>query len=81
MRKVELFRDNGSQAVRIPAEFEFSDNRVLIRKEGNRLIVEPKRKRANLIEILSSMSPLDPEDDFPDDMNEVYPKDPPPHSS
>lgn len=80
VREAELFRDNGRQAVRIPAEFEFADSSVFIRKEGNRLIVEPKRKKANLVEILRTMSPIDPDDDFPDDMDETYPINTPPCS-
>ncbi|MDQ1159553.1 hypothetical protein QE385_003950 [Sphingomonas sp. SORGH_AS 950] len=32
--EAKLFRNNRSQAVRIPAEFEFSGSRVLIHKEG-----------------------------------------------
>lgn len=69
IREAKLFRNNRSQAVRIPAEFEFSGNRVLIHKEGDRLIIEPE-PRPNLLETLRSLSPLDPEDAFPDDLDE-----------
>jgi len=34
-REAELFRSNKSQAVRIPADFEFAGDRVLIHREGN----------------------------------------------
>lgn len=68
IREAKLFRNNRSQAVRIPAEFEFSGNRVLIHKEGDRLIIEPE-PRPNLLETLRSLSPLDPEDAFPDDLD------------
>jgi antitoxin VapB len=67
-RVAKLFRNNRSQAVRIPAEFEFSSNRVLIQQDGDRLIIEPE-PRANLIGILKGMSPLDSEDAFPDDID------------
>jgi virulence-associated protein VagC len=50
VREARLFRNNRSQAVRIPAEFEFSGNRVLIHKEGDKLIIEPEPK-ANLVDI------------------------------
>lgn len=81
VREVELFREGGSQILRIPVEFEFADSRVIIRQEGDKLVVEPQRKKPDLIEILRAMSPLDPEDDFPDDVDEKYPTKPPPRSS
>lgn len=68
IREAKLFRNNRSQAVRIPAEFEFSGSRVLIHREGDRLIIEPE-PRPNLLETLRSLSPLDPGDAFPDDLN------------
>lgn len=40
-RIVKLFRNGRTQAVRIPKEFEFPGEEVLIRKDGHRLIVEP----------------------------------------
>ncbi|KTF67895.1 MULTISPECIES: AbrB/MazE/SpoVT family DNA-binding domain-containing protein [unclassified Sphingomonas] len=67
-REAKLFRNNRSQAVRIPAEFEFSGTRVLIHKEGNKLIIEPEPK-PNLVETLKALTPLAPEDDFPDDID------------
>lgn len=68
VREAKLFLNNRSQAVRIPAEFQFSGSRVLIYKEGDRLIIEPEPK-ANLIDILKTLSPLEPKDDFPDDFD------------
>ena len=35
-REAKLFRNNRSQAVRIPVEFEMPGDRVLIRREGFR---------------------------------------------
>lgn len=68
VREAKLFRNNRSQAVRIPAEFEFSGSRVLIHKEGDRLIIEPE-PRPNLLDTLRSLSSLGPEDDFPDNLD------------
>lgn len=68
VREAKLFLNNRSQAVRIPAEFQFSGSRVLIYKEGDRLIIEPEPK-ANLIDILKTLSPLEPKDDVPDDVD------------
>ncbi len=68
IREAKLFRNNRSQAVRIPAEFEFSGSRVLIHKEGCRLIIEPQ-PRPDLLDTLRSLSPLDPADAFPNDLD------------
>ena len=57
-----LFRNNRNQAVRIPVEFELPGNRALIRKDGERLIIEPKRK-VGLLGLLSSWDQID--DAFP----------------
>ena len=64
-REARLFRDNGSQALRIPAAYEIPGDRVIIRKDGNRLIIEPVQKR-NLLEVLADLRPLGPEDEFPE---------------
>lgn len=68
-REAKLFRNNRSQAVRIPVEFELPGDRVLIRREGGKLIIEPIAKPTNIIELLAAWKqemPLGPEDQFPD---------------
>ena len=68
-REAKLFRNNRSQAVRIPVEFELPGDRVLIRREGGKLIIEPMAKPMNIIELLTAWkkeTPLGPEDQFPD---------------
>ena len=62
-REVRLFRNNRNQAIRIPVEFELPGDRVILRKEGDRLIIEPVRK-AGLLGLLAQWDPLD--DAFPD---------------
>ena len=57
-RHVRLFRNGRNQALRIPREFEFEGDEALVRKEGERLIVEPIRK-GRLLTLLSTMEPLD----------------------
>jgi antitoxin VapB len=68
-KEARLFRNNRSQAVRIPVEFELPGERVLIHREGDRLVIEPA-PRKNLLEILRGLQPLGPEDAFPDDIDE-----------
>jgi antitoxin VapB len=40
-RHVKVFKSGRNQAVRIPREFEFSGEDAIMRKEGDRLIIEP----------------------------------------
>lgn len=42
-RKVSLFRNGRSQAIRIPKEFELPGNEATIRQEGDVLVIEPCR--------------------------------------
>lgn len=63
-RHARLFRNGRNQAVRIPREFELPGQEVIIRKDGDRLILEPVRKYNSLAELLASWEPLDEE--FPD---------------
>ncbi|WP_018240845.1 AbrB/MazE/SpoVT family DNA-binding domain-containing protein [Ensifer sp. BR816] len=68
-KEVKLFRNNRSQAVRIPAEFELPGDRVLIHREGDKLIIEPLTRPSNLAELIAEWKkepPLGPEDQFPD---------------
>jgi antitoxin VapB len=67
-REARLFRNNRSQAVRIPADFELPGDRVLIRRDGDRLVLEPIKSRG-LVEYLANAEPLGPEDAFPEDID------------
>lgn len=62
-RMVRLFRNNRNQAVRIPVEFELPGSEAMISRDGDRLIIEPVRKRG-LAALLDSWEPLDEE--FPE---------------
>ncbi|HYU32106.1 MAG TPA: AbrB/MazE/SpoVT family DNA-binding domain-containing protein [Thermoanaerobaculia bacterium] len=62
-RIVRLFRNGRNQALRIPRDLELPGNEALLRKEGNRLVVEPVQK-PSVLELLASWEPLDEE--FPD---------------
>lgn len=67
-REAKLFRNNRSQAVRIPVEFELPGEKVLISRDGDRLIIEPVRRPgvAALLAQWAKEPPLGPEDDFPE---------------
>jgi antitoxin VapB len=62
-RRVKLYRNGGNQAVRIPVEFELPRDEAIMHRDGERLVIEPVRKRA-LVALLKSMKPLD--ESFPE---------------
>lgn len=45
MSTAKLFRNGRSQAVRLPKEFRFAGEEVAIRREGERVILEPLPRR------------------------------------
>jgi len=57
VRSVRLFRNGRNQAVRIPRELELPGNEALMRKEGDALIIVPKR-RQSLLATLKLLKPL-----------------------
>jgi antitoxin VapB len=67
-RYVKLFTNGRNQAVRIPREFELPGEAAIMRKEGDRLILEPAPQRS-LLAVLAALEPLDealpPVDDVP----------------
>jgi antitoxin VapB len=56
-RHVRLFRNGRNQAVRIPVEFELPGNEAIMHRDGERLIIEPVRKRG-LSALLKTMKPV-----------------------
>ena len=69
-RKVRLFRNGRNQAVRIPRDLELPGSEALLRKEGDRLLIEPV-PRPSLLELLSSWGPLDEEWPAIDDLEPI----------
>lgn len=61
-RHVKLFRNGRNQAVRIPREFELPGEDAVLRKDGDRLILEPAPP-ASLLKRLAALQPI--EDEFP----------------
>jgi antitoxin VapB len=62
-RHVKLFKNGRNQAVRIPREFELPGEDAIMRKEGDRLIIEPA-PRKSLLAVLAKLEPFDEE--FPE---------------
>ena len=61
-RHVKLFRNGRNQAVRIPREFELPGEDAVMRKDGEKLIIEPAAPRS-LLALLATLEPID--EDFP----------------
>jgi antitoxin VapB len=61
-RQVKLFKNGRNQAVRIPREFELPGENAIMRKEGDRLIIEPAPPKS-LLALLATLRPID--DEFP----------------
>jgi antitoxin VapB len=59
-RNVRLFRNGRNQAVRIPREFELPGEDAVMRKEGDRLVIEPAPARS-LLAVLTTLEPIDEE--------------------
>ena len=73
-RHVRLFRNGRNQALRIPRDLELEGDEAIIRKEGDRLIVEPVRK-GRLLALLATLEPID--EPFPDVDEDLRPLDEP----
>jgi antitoxin VapB len=61
-RHVKLFKNGRNQAVRIPREFELPGEDAIMRKDGDKLIIEPTPPKS-LLALLATLQPLD--EDFP----------------
>lgn len=57
MKTAKLFKNGESQAVRLPKEFRFEGDEVLIKKSGNAVVLLPKKKSwDSLVESLTQFS-------------------------
>ena len=61
-RRVKVFRNGRNQAVRIPREFEFPGEDAIMRKDGDKLIIEPAPPQS-LLAVLTTLEAL--KEDFP----------------
>jgi antitoxin VapB len=72
-RHVRLFRNGRNQALRIPRDLELPGREAVVRKEGQRLVVEPLAK-PSLLSVLATLKPID-EDFSPIDRAPAEPVD------
>ena len=59
-RHVKLFKNGRNQAVRIPREFELPGEDAILRRDGERLILEPAPP-PSLLAVLATLKPIDEE--------------------
>lgn len=57
-RRVKIFKNGRNQAVRIPREFELPGEDAVMRKEGERLVIEPAAPQS-LLTLLKTLKPID----------------------
>ncbi|MDJ0581447.1 AbrB/MazE/SpoVT family DNA-binding domain-containing protein [Crocosphaera sp.] len=69
---VKLIQEGNRQTLPIPKELKLSTTEVTIREENGKLIIEPYTKKS-LLEVLSTIEPLDEE--FPDVDQDLLPLD------
>jgi virulence-associated protein VagC len=66
-KRAKLFRNGGSQAVRLPKEFQFRGAEVRIRRSGNGVLLEPVGPQIgtgdveSAKKVLKTLGPLEPE--------------------
>lgn len=63
MRTAKLFKNGGSQAVRLPKEFRFEGSRVFVKKVGDAVVLLPRQDSWDVL--------FDSLDQFTDDFMEA----------
>ena len=58
VRTVKVFRNGGSQAIRLPREFEVKGKEVVLRKDFGVISILPKRK-TSLLALLKELGPVE----------------------
>jgi len=57
-RHVKLFKNGRNQAIRIPREFELPGEDAIMRRDGDKLVIEPAPPKS-LLAILAQLSPIE----------------------
>ncbi|MBL1175379.1 antitoxin [Pantanalinema sp. GBBB05] len=72
LRRISLSANGQEQVLTIPQEFALSSTEVLLRREGQRLIIEPI-SRSSLLSLLTTLQDIT--DNFPDTDEGLLPLD------
>jgi antitoxin VapB len=67
-RRVSVFKNGRSRAIRIPKEFDFGGDEMIIQQEKDgKLTLAPAKKKKSLVEVLDWLKEQGPMPDFPGD--------------
>lgn len=59
-KTLKIFKNGGSQALRLPKEFRFRDGEVIAKKIGGVVYLIPKRfRKGEFLELLRDVGPVD----------------------
>lgn len=71
MQTARVFTNGNSQAVRLPKEFRFAEEEVVIKRIGDMVILLPMHYRAeNLLGMLEEIGPMEIEREQPTEQQE-----------
>jgi antitoxin VapB len=60
MQTARIFNNGNSQAVRLPKEFRFDEDEVIIKKIGDMVILLPKKYKAeSLLAMIKEIGPME----------------------
>ena len=60
IRKAKVFRNGGSQAIRLPKDFRVSGDEVLLKQDFGMITILPKRPRkGSLLALLDALGPIE----------------------
>jgi antitoxin VapB len=60
IRKAKVFRNGGSQAIRLPKDFRVSGDEVLLKQDFGVITILPKRPRkGSLLALLNALGPIE----------------------
>jgi antitoxin VapB len=71
MQTARIFNNGNSQAVRLPKEFRFEEDEVIIKKVGDMVILLPKKYKAEtLLAMFEEIGPMEIEREQPMEQQE-----------
>ena len=60
IRKARVFRNGGSQAIRLPRDFRVIGNEVLLKRDYGMITILPRRpKKGSLLALLNALGPVE----------------------
>lgn len=71
-KDIQIIQDGKTQILQIPHEFQLAGTEVTLRKDGERLIIEPARNQS-LLEVIATLTGI--EEAFPDGDSDLQPLD------